>query len=148
VAAGAIVDAVTGEVAIPLTELLATDGVEESYEYHHRPTQPVDPETGQGDAHVAFAFAAQRAIVDVDLELGLTKVVEIAVAEDVGTAINPQAIAGSLRASVSRSSKRSSCRKARSATPPSRTTCCPPSPTCRRCGSSCSRTPSPTPRTE
>ena len=34
--------------------------------------------TGQGDAHVAFAFAAHRAVVDVDVELGLVRVVEIA----------------------------------------------------------------------
>ncbi len=34
--------------------------------------------TGQGNAHVQFAFAAHRAVVDVDIELGLVKVVEIA----------------------------------------------------------------------
>src|SRR5439155_6098142 len=28
-------------------------------------------ENGQGDAYVCFAFAAQRAVVDVDAELGL-----------------------------------------------------------------------------
>ena len=45
--------------------------------HHHRPTQPLD-EKGQGDAHVTFAFAAHRAVVDVDTELGLVRVVEIA----------------------------------------------------------------------
>ena len=38
-------------------------------EHHHRPTFPLD-EKGQGDAHVTFAFAAHRAVVDVDTELG------------------------------------------------------------------------------
>ena len=39
-------------------------------EYHHRETFPLDA-NGQGDAHVTFAFAAHRAVVDVDTELGL-----------------------------------------------------------------------------
>ena len=51
----------------------ATTPIEETREHHHRPTSPLDPETGQGDAHVAFAFSAHRAVVDVDVELGLVK---------------------------------------------------------------------------
>jgi xanthine dehydrogenase D subunit len=98
--AEAVVDASTAEMVIPLVELLPTDGFEETYEFHHRPTHGVDPETGQGNAHVAFAFAAQRAVVDVDLELGLVRVVEMAVAEDVGTAINPQAVEGQIEGGV------------------------------------------------
>ena len=58
--------------------------------YRHRPTSPLD-EKGQGDIHVAFAFAAQRAVVEVDEELGLVRVVQIATAQDVGRAINPPA---------------------------------------------------------
>ena len=54
------------------------------------PTYPIDPETGQGDAHVQFAFSAHRAVVDVDVELGLVKVVALDTAQDVGKAINPQ----------------------------------------------------------
>ncbi|WP_037348412.1 molybdopterin cofactor-binding domain-containing protein, partial [Sciscionella sediminilitoris] len=57
---------------------------------------PLDPETGQGDAHVQYAFAAHRAIVDVDTELGLIKVIALDCAQDVGKAINPQAITGQI----------------------------------------------------
>src|SRR5439155_655712 len=57
--------------------------------YHHRPTQPLD-ENGQGDVHVSLAFAAERAVVEVDTDLGLVRVVQIAAAQDVGRAINPQ----------------------------------------------------------
>ncbi len=39
-------------------------------------------------------FAAHRAVVDVDTELGLVKVVEIVTAQDVGKAINPGAVLG------------------------------------------------------
>ncbi|KGN31322.1 carbon-monoxide dehydrogenase [Knoellia sinensis KCTC 19936] len=70
--------------------------IEETVEWRHRPTHPVDPETGQGDAHVQFAFAAHRAVVDVDVELGLVKVVELACAQDVGRAMNPDAVIGQI----------------------------------------------------
>jgi xanthine dehydrogenase D subunit len=68
-------------------------------EFHHRPTQPLD-EKGQGDAHVTFAFAAHRAVVDVDTELGLVRVVEIATAQDVGKAINPLAVEGQIEGGI------------------------------------------------
>ena len=55
---------------------------------------------GQGDAHVTFAFAAHRAVVDVDTELGLVRVVEIATAQDVGKAINPQAVEGQIEGGI------------------------------------------------
>ena len=43
------------------------------------------------DAHLQFAFAAHRAVVEVDTELGLVRVVGVATAQDVGKAMNPQA---------------------------------------------------------
>ena len=67
---------------------------------HRQRIVAVDPETGQGEAHVAFAFATHRAVVDVDTELGLVKVVEIATAQDVGKAINPQAVEGQLEGGI------------------------------------------------
>jgi CO/xanthine dehydrogenase Mo-binding subunit len=84
----------------PLEELLETGGpVEAIREYHHRQTFPLD-ENGQGDAYVTFAFAAHRAVVDVDTELGLVRVVEIATAQDVGKAINPQAVEGQIEGGI------------------------------------------------
>jgi xanthine dehydrogenase D subunit len=61
--------------------------------FHHRDTTEFD-DTGQGDIHVMFTFGAQRAIVDVDTELGLVKVVQLASALDAGRAINPQGVEG------------------------------------------------------
>ncbi len=75
------------------------DGIEMTREYHHRPTVPLD-ELGQGDAHVTFAFAAHRAVVDVDTELGLVRVVEIATAQDVGKAMNPLAVEGQIEGGI------------------------------------------------
>ncbi|MGI9113299.1 MAG: molybdopterin cofactor-binding domain-containing protein [Gaiellaceae bacterium] len=67
--------------------------------YRHSRTTPLDPETGQitGErAHVAFAVAAMRVVVEVDVELGLTRVVWIGTAQDVGKAVNPLAVEGQI----------------------------------------------------
>jgi CO/xanthine dehydrogenase Mo-binding subunit len=73
--------------------------VEEEAEYRHRATKPLDPD-GQGDAHVSFACAAHRAVVDVDPELGLVRVVQIATAQDVGRALNPQQVLGQIEGGI------------------------------------------------
>jgi CO/xanthine dehydrogenase Mo-binding subunit len=81
---------------VDLAAVLGDEYVEATTEWRHRPTEAVDPETGQGFAHVQYAFAAHRAVVDVDVELGLVKVVELACTQDVGHAVNPQAVAGQI----------------------------------------------------
>jgi CO/xanthine dehydrogenase Mo-binding subunit len=80
-----------------LADVLGTEAIEETIEWRHRPTEAIDPETGQGFAHVQYAFAAHRAVVDVDVELGLVKVVELACVQDVGKAINPEAVIGQIQ---------------------------------------------------
>ena len=85
-----------GEVIVTLATLLGDAAIEETREFRPRRTHRLDPETGQADAHLQYAFAAHRAVVDVDTELGLVKVVELATAQDVGKAINPQAVEGQL----------------------------------------------------
>jgi xanthine dehydrogenase D subunit len=87
----------SGEVLAGLADVLGDDAVEETVEWRHRPTHTIDPETGQGDAHVQFAFSAHRAVVDVDTELGLVKVVALDTAQDVGKAINPDAVVGQIQ---------------------------------------------------
>jgi len=98
-AAGLEGDAVVsaeGEVIVTLATLLGDAAIEETREFRPRRTHRLDRETGQANAHLQYAFAAHRAVVDVDTELGLVKVVELATAQDVGKAINPQAVEGQL----------------------------------------------------
>jgi CO/xanthine dehydrogenase Mo-binding subunit len=85
-----------GTVVVDLATLLGEEVIDETREFHPRRTTRLDAETGQADAHLQYAFAAHRAVVDVDTELGLVKVVELATAQDVGKAINPQAVEGQL----------------------------------------------------
>ncbi len=79
-----------------LAAVLGHDAIEETVEWRHRETYPLD-ENGQGEAHVQYAFSAHRAVVDVDVELGLVRVVELATTQEVGKAMNPQALEGQIQ---------------------------------------------------
>jgi xanthine dehydrogenase D subunit len=88
-----------GSLRIPVAEASSGVRFEETFEYHHRPTEDLD-ENGQGNCHVAFAFVAHRAVVDVDPELGLVKVVQIATAQDVGRVLNPLSVLGQIEGGI------------------------------------------------
>ena len=83
---------------VDVAELLGTP-VERVVTHRHRPTEKRN-DTTQNDGHVAFLFAAHRAVVDVDVDTGLVKVVQIATAQDVGKAINPLAVIGQLEGGI------------------------------------------------
>jgi len=87
--------------AFRMSVIEASQGItiSETFEHHHRPTEELD-ENGQGNCHVAFAFVAHRAVVDVDPELGLVKVVQIATAQDVGQVLNPLSVLGQIEGGI------------------------------------------------
>jgi xanthine dehydrogenase D subunit len=72
---------------------LLTEPVSETAVYRHRPTTGFSPD-GRGDIHVAFMFAAQRAVVEVDTELGLARVIQVVSAVDAGKVLNPAGFEG------------------------------------------------------
>ncbi len=86
-----------GEVLADLVDVLGDEAVEIEEEWRHRPTEPFDLRTGQGNGHVQYSFAAHRAVVEVDTELGLVKVIELACAQDVGKALNPLSVVGQIQ---------------------------------------------------
>jgi len=63
------------------------------------PTEALDA-NGQGAAYATYAFAAQMAEVEVDLDLGTTKVLRIVAAHDVGKAINPVLVEGQIEGGI------------------------------------------------
>jgi xanthine dehydrogenase D subunit len=93
-----IVDAM-GSLRVSVADATAGLVFEETFEHHHRPTEDLD-ENGHGNCHTAFAFVAHRAVVDVDPELGLVKVVQIATAQDVGVALNPMTVLGQIEGGI------------------------------------------------
>ena len=86
----------SGEPLADLADVLRDGAVEETVQCRHRPTEPLDPVTGQGNSHVQFAFAVHRAIVDVDIELGLVQGGRARHRAGRGQAINPQAVLGQI----------------------------------------------------
>jgi xanthine dehydrogenase D subunit len=89
----------SGERISVLEDVIGANEIDETVEFHHKETYPPD-EDGQGDVHLQYAFAAHRAVVDVDVELGLVRVVEVATAQDVGKIMNPQALEGQVEGGV------------------------------------------------
>ncbi|NBR76352.1 MAG: xanthine dehydrogenase subunit D, partial [Actinobacteria bacterium] len=88
-----------GSLRISVTDASRGLSFDETFEHHHRKTEELD-ENGQGNCHVAFAFVAHRAVVDVDPELGLVKVVQVATAQDVGRVLNPLAAIGQIEGGI------------------------------------------------
>jgi xanthine dehydrogenase D subunit len=88
------VESLSGRVSVDLVEVTA-EPLSADVVHRHAPTSPLDDD-GQGDAHVSFAVSAHRAIVDVDPDLGLVRVVELTTSQDVGRVLNPVQAVGQL----------------------------------------------------
>ncbi|HEY4792272.1 MAG TPA: molybdopterin cofactor-binding domain-containing protein, partial [Actinomycetes bacterium] len=88
-----------GAASVSLADALRAGPIEATREFHHAPTEPLD-ENGQGNAHWSLAFAAHRAVVDVDPELGLVRVVQMATTQDIGRALNPLAVTGQIEGGI------------------------------------------------
>ncbi len=84
-----------GVLVTPMRDLVGRENIEYHTRFHHPQTEEPD-ERGQGDLHVDFAFAAHRAVVDVDQELGLFRVVQVDTVQDVGFMINPRSVVGQI----------------------------------------------------
>ena len=84
-----------GELVATIDQICADGPVENHVQFRHPETFPPD-ENGQGDIHAGFVVSAHRAVVDVDPELGLVRVVQVDTVQDVGKALNPRAIVGQL----------------------------------------------------
>ena len=93
-----VVDGLTG-ARLDVASLIGDVDIDHTVEYHHPATEDLD-ENGQGNCHVAFAFVAHRAVVDVDPDLGLVKVVQVATAQDVGRVLNPLSVRGQVEGGI------------------------------------------------
>jgi nicotinate dehydrogenase large molybdopterin subunit len=67
---------------------------------YHTTGVPLDPETGQSHVVDLFLFATQIAEVEVDLDTGLVRVLNIWSAHDVGKAVNPMNVEGQIEGGV------------------------------------------------
>lgn len=63
-------------------------------------TTPMDKETGYSTPNFQYAYVAQAAEVEVDMETGHVRVLRITSADDVGKAINPELVIGQIEGAV------------------------------------------------
>ena len=89
----------TERVDLTVAEAAGARTFEATAVHKHRLTEPLDDE-GQGDADVSYAFAAHRAVVDVDIDLGLVRVVQVATGQDVGKVLNPVQVTGQIEGGI------------------------------------------------
>lgn len=70
------------------------------YQYRPPATTPLDPETGRSDPNFAYGYVAQAVSVEVDMELGSVRILDVISGHDVGKAINPQQVEGQIEGAV------------------------------------------------
>lgn len=73
---------------------------EATFTYRPPATSMFDPETGVCDPNFAYGYVAETATVEVDIETGHVRILEVVCADDVGKAINPQQIVGQIEGGV------------------------------------------------
>ena len=72
-----------------------------TYQYKPPATTPLAPQTGQSAApNFSYGYVAETAVVEVDVETGLVRILDLVCANDVGKAINPQQVEGQIEGAV------------------------------------------------
>ncbi|MGB9641317.1 MAG: xanthine dehydrogenase family protein molybdopterin-binding subunit [Anaerolineales bacterium] len=70
------------------------------YQYRPPATTPFDPQTGKAEPNFAYGYVAQVVTVEVDLETGHVRLLDVISADDVGKAVNPQQVQGQIEGAV------------------------------------------------
>jgi aldehyde oxidoreductase len=87
--------------SVELAELAAgVDGIVLEGRGRWDPPTTVLDDNGQGIPYATYGFAAQLAVVEVDMVLGTVKVLQIIAAHDVGRAINPTLVEGQIHGGI------------------------------------------------
>jgi len=71
-----------------------------TYQYLPPRTTPYAPETGHSEPNFAYGYMAEAAEVEVDIETGHVRVLQVWCADDVGQAINPQQVQGQIEGAI------------------------------------------------
>ncbi len=71
-----------------------------TFQYRPPPTTMFDPQTGKSEPNFAYGYVAQGVTLDVDVETGLIKILEVISVNDVGRAVNPLNVRGQIEGGV------------------------------------------------
>ncbi|MBN2046222.1 MAG: molybdopterin-dependent oxidoreductase, partial [Anaerolineaceae bacterium] len=74
--------------------------VKVTHQYLAPPTTMLDEETGYCRPNFTYAYAAEAIEVEVDIETGQIRLLNVVVSDDVGKAINPQQVEGQIEGAV------------------------------------------------
>jgi CO/xanthine dehydrogenase Mo-binding subunit len=70
------------------------------YKYRPPATTPLDPQTGKSEPNFAYGYVAEAVSVEVDIETGQVRLLDVVCADDVGKAVNPQQVEGQIEGAV------------------------------------------------
>jgi CO/xanthine dehydrogenase Mo-binding subunit len=59
-----------------------------------------DPRTGKSEPNFAYGYVAEAVEVEVDLETGFVRILNVVCADDVGRAVNPMLVQGQIEGAV------------------------------------------------
>ena len=71
-----------------------------TYTYWSPKTTGMDEETGQCDPNFSYGYVAQAVTVEVDVQTGHVRLLDVICADDVGKAVNPQQVQGQIEGCV------------------------------------------------
>jgi CO/xanthine dehydrogenase Mo-binding subunit len=70
------------------------------YQYRPPKTTPYDPKTGKSEPNFAYGYVAEAIELEVDIETGEIRILNVICTDDVGQAINPQLVQGQVEGGV------------------------------------------------
>jgi CO/xanthine dehydrogenase Mo-binding subunit len=70
------------------------------YQYRPPKTSAYDPQTGKSEPNFAYGYVAEAVKLELDLETGKIRLLDVVCADDVGKAVNPQQVQGQIEGAV------------------------------------------------
>jgi CO/xanthine dehydrogenase Mo-binding subunit len=71
-----------------------------TFQYRPPATTSYDPQTGKSEPNFAYGYVGQAVTVEVDIETGHIRVLNVVCANDVGRAVNPQLVQGQIEGAI------------------------------------------------
>jgi CO/xanthine dehydrogenase Mo-binding subunit len=71
-----------------------------TFTYRPPATTPFDPQTGKSEPNFAYGYVAEAATVEVDMQTGHVRLLNVVCANDVGHAVNPRLVQGQIEGGV------------------------------------------------
>ncbi|HEX9680130.1 MAG TPA: xanthine dehydrogenase family protein molybdopterin-binding subunit [Anaerolineales bacterium] len=71
-----------------------------TYRYRPPPTTMFDPQTGKSEPNFSYGYVAEAVTVEVDVETGHVRLLDVLCADDVGRAVHPQQVQGQIEGAI------------------------------------------------